>query len=117
MTRAANRCWNHIVSRHFPGGIARYVTNSRVNRTMPTNRHWPPLAQPPALAADDVHAWTVPLDVPKQEYDEILATLATDECERASEFRFDDPRRRFVVARGALRCLLGAYLRIAPTEI
>ena len=33
---------------------------------MPTNRHWPPLAKPPELATDDVHAWAVPLDVSQQ---------------------------------------------------
>jgi 4'-phosphopantetheinyl transferase len=84
---------------------------------MPTNRHWPPLAKPPELAPDDVHAWAVPLDVSQQAYEELLATLASDERKRASEFRFDDPRRRYVIARGTLRKLLGAYLHAEPKEI
>jgi 4'-phosphopantetheinyl transferase len=83
---------------------------------MPTNRHWPPLATPPQLGTDDVHAWAVPLDVPEHAYAALLATLAPDERHRASEYRFDDPRRRYVVARGTLRRLLGEYLGAEPTS-
>ena len=117
MPRATNRCQNSIVSRHFFTRTARYATTSRVNQTMPTNRPWPPLAKPPQLGTDDVHAWAVPLDVPKQTYEGLLATLAPDERQRASEFRFDDPRRRYVIARGTLRRLLGEYLHAEPTSI
>jgi 4'-phosphopantetheinyl transferase len=84
---------------------------------MPTNRHWPLLAEPPELAPDDVHAWAVPLDVSRHAYEELLTTLASDERKRASDFRFDDPRRRYVIARGTLRELLGAYLHLEPAEI
>jgi 4'-phosphopantetheinyl transferase len=84
---------------------------------MPTNRHWPRQMQPPALSADDVHAWAVPLNVSQRAYDGLLATLASTERERASEFRFDDPRRRYVITRGTLRKLLGTYLHLHPTEI
>ena len=117
MPRVTNRCWNPIVSRHFPVRIARHVTNSRVNRTMPTNRHWPPLAKPPQLGTDDVHAWAVPLDVSQHAYGGLLATLAPNEIVRASKFYFDDPRRRYVIARGTLRRLLGDYLNLQPTAI
>jgi 4'-phosphopantetheinyl transferase len=84
---------------------------------MTTNRHWPPLAKPPQLGTDDVHAWAVPLDVSPHKYDELFAMLVPGERERASEFRFDDPRRRYVVARSTLRKLLGLYLNEHPTEI
>jgi 4'-phosphopantetheinyl transferase len=117
MPRVTNRCQNAIVCSHFSIRIARYVTNRRVNQTMPTNRHWPRLATPPELAPDDVHAWAVPLDVSQQTYEELLATLAPDERQRASEFRFDDPRRRYVIARGTLRRLLGVYLHLMPSDI
>src|SRR5712675_1207757 len=106
MPRAKNRYPNGVVSRHFPDEIARHVTNSRVNRTMPPNRHWPPLAKPPDLHTDDVHAWAVSLDVPAPAYESLLALLASDERKRASEFRFDGPRRHYVIARSALRRLL-----------
>ena len=84
---------------------------------MPTNRHWPPLAKPPQLGTDEVHTWAVPLDVPEHAYAGLLATLAPDERQRANEFRFDDPRRRYVIARGALRRLLGEYLHAEPTSV
>jgi 4'-phosphopantetheinyl transferase len=84
---------------------------------MQTNRHWPPLATPPELTAYDVHAWSLPLDVSQRAYDSLLVTLASNERERASEFRFDDPRRRYVITRGTLRKLLAAYLHSHPTEI
>ena len=84
---------------------------------MPTNRPWLPLAKPPQLGTDDVHTWTVPLDASQQAYEDLLATLASDERQRAREFRFDDPRRRYVMARGTLRRLLGEYLHAEPTSI
>jgi 4'-phosphopantetheinyl transferase len=84
---------------------------------MPTNRHWPPLAKPPQLGTNDVHAWAVPLDVSQQACEGLLATLVPDERQRASEFRFEDPRRRYVIARGTLRRLLGEYLHVEPTSI
>ena len=68
---------------------------------------WPETAEPPALAADDVHVWSVPLDAATRTVAELEAVLAADERERAERFRLDDARRRFVVARAALRTLLG----------
>ena len=84
---------------------------------MQNNLHWPSLANPPELTAHDVHAWAVTLDMSQRACDGLLVTLAPNERERASEFRFDDPRRRYVITRGTLRMLLGAYLHSAPTEI
>jgi len=43
------------------------------------------------------------------------ALLDTAERERARAFRFDADRRRFVLSRAALRCLLGAKVGVAPT--
>jgi 4'-phosphopantetheinyl transferase len=84
---------------------------------MQTNRHWTPTAKPPELTTKDVHAWAVPLDVSQRAYDSLLATLASNECDRASDFRFDDPRRRYVITRGTLRTLLADYLHSHPLEI
>src|SRR5690348_7173992 len=77
---------------------------------MPNNLHWPPMALPPKLASDEVHVWSVALDVSQRTYDRLLATLALDEQARAASYRFPEPRRRYVVARSALRELLGQYL-------
>jgi 4'-phosphopantetheinyl transferase len=84
---------------------------------MPTNRHWPLLAMPPELAANEVQAWAVPLDVSQHVYQNLRATLAPDECTRANDFHFEEPRRRYVIARGTLRRLLGKYLDLQPAEI
>jgi 4'-phosphopantetheinyl transferase len=77
---------------------------------MPTRLHWPSIAAPPQLAADEVHVWAVPLDVSQRTYDGLLATLSLDEPARTAAYRFDEPRRRYVVTRGVLRQLLGKYL-------
>jgi 4'-phosphopantetheinyl transferase len=84
---------------------------------MPNNPQWPPLAQPPKLAPDEVHVWAVPLDVSQRMYDTLLATLSLDERARAAAYRFDEPRRRYVIARGALRELLGKYLSESTAAI
>ncbi|MGH9683821.1 MAG: 4'-phosphopantetheinyl transferase family protein [Candidatus Acidiferrales bacterium] len=43
--------------------------------------------------------------------------LSADENERASRFHFNRDRTRFIAARGALRELLGGYLRLPPGAI
>ena len=78
---------------------------------------WPPATTPPTLAADEAHVWAVPLAADAAVWDALWRILATDEQARADEFYFDDPRRRFVVARGALRVLLGRYLGMRPEDI
>jgi 4'-phosphopantetheinyl transferase len=62
----------------------------------------------------EVHSWSVRLDVAPDDYS---ATLADDERARSARLRFEHDRRRFIVARGALRTLLGRYLGIHPAAI
>jgi 4'-phosphopantetheinyl transferase len=69
------------------------------------------------LASDEVHTWCVSLDVPPETSSRLYATLAPDERSKASRFRFDRDRQRFVVARGVLRELLGRCLQIMPDRI
>jgi 4'-phosphopantetheinyl transferase len=78
---------------------------------------WPSATIPPELAADEAHVWAVPLAADAAAWDALWHILATDERARADAFYFDDPRRRFVVARGALRLLLGRYLDVRPENI
>src|SRR5438876_533965 len=65
---------------------------------------------------DAVQFWCVRLDVapPPETY---YATLSDDERNRSAGFRFERDRRRFVVARGVLRDLLGRYLDTNPGQI
>ena len=65
----------------------------------------------------EVHSWCVSLDVSPDTCAGFYATLASDERNRSARLRFERDRRRFVVAHGALRTLLGRYLRIPPGAV
>ena len=74
-------------------------------------------ASAPPLAAGEVHVWSVRLDPPAAEVERLGRFLSPDEWERANRFRFDRHRRQYVVGRGALRTLLGAYTGRAPEAV
>ena len=78
---------------------------------------WPETSGPPELTIEEVHVWSTPLDDLRTSWSNLLTVLAPDERERAERFRVDAARRRFVVARSALRKLLGLYLRTPPDEV
>lgn len=82
---------------------------------MKTN--WPDAAAPVELASDVAHVWAVPLTVDPDVLEESWSMLSADERDRAKVFRFEEPRRRFLIARRALRNLLGGYLGLQPTAI
>jgi 4'-phosphopantetheinyl transferase len=65
----------------------------------------------------EVHCWSVCLPVPSTACTALYATLSPDERDRSARFRSDRDRQRFIVARGALRELLGRYLRVQPADI
>jgi 4'-phosphopantetheinyl transferase len=72
---------------------------------------------PPGLSlrGNEVDLWRAELDEQEPEaFASLRALLSPDEEERASRFYFERDRRRFVVARGILRTLLGRYLRREP---
>jgi 4'-phosphopantetheinyl transferase len=66
------------------------------------------------LPPGEVHLWAVPLDPPADRVEALRRFLSPDEQDRASRFRFDRHRQQYVVGRGALRVLLGAYLGTRP---
>jgi len=70
-----------------------------------------------ALRAGDVHVWYVDLAVAAGTVGRLAACLSEDERARASRFKFDRDARRFMVARSALRTLLGGYLGLAPRSV
>lgn len=69
------------------------------------------------LTSGEVHSWGVSLDVSAETYARLESTLACDERSRSARFRFERDRRRFIVARGALRELLARSLAISPGQI
>ena len=66
------------------------------------------------LACDEVHVWRATLDQTPSQIQSFLQNLAPDEQARAERFHFERDREHFVVARGVLRAILGAYLNRAP---
>lgn len=71
----------------------------------------------PEVREGDVHVWRVPLDIPEASVQQLGTLLAHDELARAGRFRFERDRRRFIVARGSLRTILGEYLEHPPSHI
>src|SRR5438105_11848106 len=63
---------------------------------------------------DAVQCCCVRLDVAPERY---YATLSDEERNRSARFRFEKGRRRFVVAHGALRELLGRCLGTDPAQV
>ena len=63
------------------------------------------------------HVWRAQLDPAPGEVHRLMGMLSKDEHARAERFRFDQDRRRFVVARGVLRSLLALYLGLPPQKV
>jgi 4'-phosphopantetheinyl transferase len=79
-----------------------------------SNCPWPAAPVQPVLSGADVHIWCASLEQPLDEYS---ALLSDDELARAQRFRFEQEQRRFVVARGLLRTILGCYLNLSPQKL
>ncbi|HEY6092961.1 MAG TPA: 4'-phosphopantetheinyl transferase superfamily protein [Gemmatimonadales bacterium] len=69
------------------------------------------------MQAREVHSWAISLEAPAETREALFATLSADERSRSARFRQERDRRRFIVARGALRRLLGDYLALPSREI
>ena len=66
---------------------------------------------------DAIQLWQIPLEVPNHILNQYWEYLSPDEKARGDRFRFAKDRRRFVVARGVLRCLLAEQLKRSPSDI
>lgn len=75
------------------------------------------LARRVALPARDIDVWLMSLNVPDDEIRQYAMHLSRDEQMRAERFHFERDRRRYLVARGMLRILLGRQLDRAPADI
>lgn len=67
--------------------------------------------------AREIHVWRLRLEVPGAIVARFERLLAPDEMERAGRFQFEHLRRRFVIARAALRLLLSRYLHVPAEQI
>lgn len=82
---------------------------------MANSAEWFPAPKNLDLAPAELHLWRVCSDrQPLQQYQELLSL---DEKERAQRFVIEEARRDFVITRGTLRELLGAYLSTRPGDI
>jgi len=66
---------------------------------------------------DEVHVWTVPLDIAAWRDGLVPGWLSDEELLRAERTRFEQQRRRFAVCRATLRAILGSYLERPPCEL
>lgn len=69
------------------------------------------------LPSTEIEVWQARLDLPAGEITRYKNILSRDEIQRADRFHFEHDRRRFAVARGILRQLLGRRLNISPAKI
>lgn len=70
-----------------------------------------------ALGADEAHVWRVSCASARVHLHAFQELLAEDERDRAARFHFEKGRENYIVSRGVLRELLGAYLAITPAEV
>ncbi|HEX8845597.1 MAG TPA: 4'-phosphopantetheinyl transferase superfamily protein [Pyrinomonadaceae bacterium] len=71
----------------------------------------------PSLSRGEVHVWRVTLDQERAWVEAFRETLSLDELDRAARFHFARDSKHFVVARGALRNILGRYLAERPERL
>ncbi len=69
---------------------------------------WKTPAEMPGLGENIIHVWLLEID--RALRPSVEGTLSKPELERAAAFRFPEHRDEFIVARGALRILLGKYV-------
>jgi 4'-phosphopantetheinyl transferase len=69
------------------------------------------------LDEKSVHLWCLSIDDYSQQVSEYEHVLSEDEKDRAARFKFEEDRRRYLVSHGALRIILGSYLKQEPQSI
>ena len=69
------------------------------------------------ISTDEVHLYFISLDPSGDRLEKLASLLSEDEIIRANRYHFPEHKRRFLVARGCLREILGSYLAISPEKI
>ena len=93
------------------------LRNGPVDHASSEKLTWPVEPLPFELHQDEVHVWASRLDPSTDLLARFGSVLSVEERERASRFRFDLHRNRFITGRGWIRLLLGSYLKMAPEQI
>ncbi|MFI5129754.1 MAG: 4'-phosphopantetheinyl transferase family protein [Chitinophagales bacterium] len=69
------------------------------------------------INSNGVHVWRAFLDVSTDEFERLSRFLSADELARARRFHFESDQKRFIIARGILRKILGRYLGWSPDKL
>jgi 4'-phosphopantetheinyl transferase len=78
---------------------------------------WKPPPAEVTLSSAEIHVWCASLNPAASCIECLQSSLSADELQRAARFHFPRDRRRFTVARGVLRDLLGRYLGVPPSAL
>jgi 4'-phosphopantetheinyl transferase len=79
--------------------------------------NWPELTMPIALSPGVVHVVRVDLDRASPDWMPYMDNLTDGEKDRAWRFRFDEPRRQFVMVRAILRRILASCCEMTSAQI
>jgi 4'-phosphopantetheinyl transferase len=79
--------------------------------------NWNPPPARLALPEAETHVWRIALDAPQVTVECCLTELPAADRARAERFTFADGRRRYAMARAALRRILGRYLECEPASL
>lgn len=69
------------------------------------------------LAKDEIHVWLAGLEDADICVEYCADCLSSAERDRAAHFKFAPDRKRYLIAHGALRSILGMYLSVRPSAI
>ena len=69
------------------------------------------------LPAGELHVWQASLDWPPEVASRLFELLSDDERHRASRYRFERDRSRFIAGRAVLRMLLSRYVREPAADL
>ncbi len=66
---------------------------------------------------NEIQLWYAAFDANAAKIDKYKNLLSQKEVLKASKFKFQIDKNRFIISRAILKCLLGGYLKIGPNEI
>lgn len=78
---------------------------------------WVKTTKAPPLRHNEVHVWRISLADWDPHVHSLSGLLSEEEAARAHRFLFEEDRRRYTIARGILRTVLGEYLKAAPESL
>jgi 4'-phosphopantetheinyl transferase len=76
---------------------------------------WPLRVDP--IVTGSVDVWCLSVRSLEQRLEALSSLLTREEIQKAKAFRFERHKRRFCIARGMLRALLGEYLCCSPASV